>query len=246
MTLPSALIPLYLIISESVSSDEGSSDSADPVSRKARKLAVRQAHQPINPFTYAMQHGKFPQPEPGTAQQHHEHALLTDPGYLWNAVPPRTCQYLDLEAVHAGSDTSEGSTGSSDGSLSDPSFIDKETKQDTQTTEERELLQRLFPKTFGPKQQQKHSSKSAVIMPQLDASSSQVQQQQQHLGHAGNAPPDSSRSQEVDDNQRPSGILSPKFDHIRRTGHVLVNGIIKFPVWKRVVTEHSNLASHQH
>ena len=145
------------------SSDEGSSDSEDPVSRKARKLAVRQAQKqtqvpaPVNPFTYAMQHGKFPKPEPRSLHQHTEDPFLTDPCNLWNAVPPKTCQYLEMEALHEGSDISEGSTGTSDGSLSDPSFIDKETPQDTETAENLHMLQSFFPKTFGPKKRQKHS-----------------------------------------------------------------------------------------
>ena len=153
-----------------VSSDEGSSDSADPVSRKARKLAVRMA-QKMNPFTFAMKHGKFPNP---TQQQHTEHPHLTDPGYLWNALPPRNCQYLDLEAAHAGSDTSEGSTGSSDGSLADSNFIDKETPQDTPTAEELQMLQSFFPKTFSPKKLQKHSPQSPIKIHESDASGSQV------------------------------------------------------------------------
>jgi len=239
---------------DSVSSDEGSSDSADPVSRKARKLAVRQAqkhHQvpaPANPFTYAMQHGKFPKPEPVTPQQHPEPSMLTDPGYLWNAVPKRTSQYLDMEAVHAGSDISEGSTGSSDGSLSDSSFIDKETPQDIETAEDRELLQRIFPKTFGPNKNQKHTPQCRFMMPESDASKSQVQLQLHNLLHVGNAPPDSSRNLEDDDKQRPTGIHSPKHDHIHKSVKVskeLVNGIIKFPVWKRA-PELSHPASHQH
>jgi hypothetical protein len=148
-----------------VSSDSGSSDSNDPVSRKARKYIKRrqQDAQPQNntasiattaaitsttdtenPFTYAMQHGKFPRPVP-RQQQRLEPAFLSDPGYLWNAVPPRSSQYLDLEAEHVGS-SSAGSTGSSEGSLQDPDFIIKE----EETLNEAELteLQRLFPKTF--------------------------------------------------------------------------------------------------
>jgi hypothetical protein len=237
-----------------VSSDEGSSDSADPVSRKARKLAVRQAqkhHQvpaPANPFTYAMQHGKFPKPEPGTLQQHPAPSMLTDPGYLWNAVPKKTCQYLDMEAVHAGSDISEGSTGTSDGSLSDSSFIDKETPQDSETAENRELLQRMFPKTFGPNKNQKHTPQCRFMMPESDASKSQVQLQLHNLMHDGNAPPDSSRNREDDDKQRPTGIHSPEHDLIHKSvkvSKVLVHGIIKFPVWKRA-PELSHPATHQH
>ena len=147
-----------------VSSDEGSSDSADPVSRKARKLAVRQAAAqklyqvpaPVNPFTYAMQHGMFPKPETRALQQHPEPPFLTDSGYLWNAVPPRSSQYLDLEAVHAGSDTSEGSTSSSDGSLSDSSFISKDDPRDSHNEAELTELQKMFPKTFRNNENHHH------------------------------------------------------------------------------------------
>jgi hypothetical protein len=237
-----------------LSSDDGSSDSADPVSRKARKLAVRQAHKhhqvpaPANPFTYAMQHGKFLKPEPGTLQQHPAPSMLTDPGYLWNAVPKRTCQYLDMEAAHAGSDISEGSTGTSDGSLSDSSFIDKETPQDSETAENRELLQRMFPKTFGPNKNQKHTPQCRYMTPESDASKSQVQLQLHNLMHDGNAPPDSSRNREDDVKQRPTGIHSPENDLIHKSvkvSKVLVNGIIMFPVWKRA-PELSHPATHQH
>jgi hypothetical protein len=150
--------------SPEVSTDSGTSDSDDPESRKARKLPMSkrqsQDHQPqapgttagLNPFVYAMQHGKFPKPQPGSAQhQQPEHPMLSDPGYLWNAVPPRSCQYLDLEAAHVGSTTSEGSTGSSEGSLSDPEFIVKDLPHETHSEEELLELQRLFPKTFKPK-----------------------------------------------------------------------------------------------
>jgi hypothetical protein len=121
---------------------EGSSDSADPVSRKARKLAERQAQKKVtdlvdlpkevvhtasgscdsdesqdlaptpamNPFHNVMQHGRFPDAAPTTQQQRPEPAELTNAGNLWNAVPLRTCQYLDLEAAQVDSDTSEGST----------------------------------------------------------------------------------------------------------------------------------------
>ena len=190
-----------------VSSDSGSSDSNDPVSRKARKLIMRRrlntqpqnvtvniattaaitsTTDPVNPFTYAMQYGKFPRPVP-CQQPRKQPPELADTGYLWNAVPPRTCQYLDLEAAHVGSDISEGSTGSSEGSLDDAEFIDKETPPDIQTAEELQMLQRLFPKTFSPGNMLKHSPQSRYILPKSNA-------------HA--AP-------------------------------VLVNGIDKFPVWGR-------------
>ena len=195
-----------------VSSDEGSSDSADPVSRKARKLAVRQAQKKVtdlvdlpkevvdtasgssdsdesqdlapppavNPFHYAMQHGRFPDAAPTTQQQRPEPVELADTGYLWNAVPPRSCQFLELEATQMDSDTSEGSTGSSDGSLHDDNFIDKDPARDSHTAEELQVLQTLFPKTFSKREQVR-----------------------------GSGQPNKFR------------------------GRVMVNGIIQFPVWKR-------------
>jgi hypothetical protein len=191
---------------------EGSSDSADPVSRKARKLAVRQAQKKVtdlvdlpkevvdtasgscdsdesqdlapppamNPFHYVMQHGRFPDAAPTTQQQRPEPAELTNAGNLWNAVPLRTCQYLDLEAAQVDSDTSEGSTGSSDGSLFDENFIVKDPARENHTAEELQVLQTLLPKTFS-KRVQVHGS-----------------------------------------------VQPNKF-----RGRVMVNGIIQFPVWKR-------------
>jgi hypothetical protein len=168
-----------------VSSDTGSSDS-NPVSRKARKFIMRQRQntQPqndtvniattaaitsttntVNPFTYAMQYGKFPRPVP-CQQPHQQPPELADTGYLWNAVPKKTCQYLDLEAAHVGSDISEGSTGSSEGSLDDEDFIDKESPPDILTAEELQMLQKLFPKTFSREKMLKHSPQSSYILPE--------------------------------------------------------------------------------
>jgi len=138
-----------------VSSDSGSSDSNDPVSRKARKLAIimskRQQPQPevnnVNPLAYAMKYGKFPKPSIVPLENRQEPSELSDPGYLWNACPPRYCQYLDMEAEHQGS-SSSGTTGSSEGSLSDPDFIEKDDPQEHITAKELQELQTLFPKTF--------------------------------------------------------------------------------------------------
>ena len=192
-----------------VSSDTGSSDSNDPVSRKARKWIMkrRQNTQPqnvtaniattaaitsttvtVNPFAYAMKFGKFPRPVP-CQQPHQQPPELADTGYLWNAVPPKTSQYLDLEAAHVGSDISEGSTGSSEGSLDDEDFIDKESPPDIHTAEELQMLQKLFPKTFCREKMLKHSPQCRYIVPK---------------------------------NQDP----------------VLVNGIEQFPVWGRGSAPH--------
>jgi hypothetical protein len=142
---------------------EVSSDSDDPVSRKACKLAInmRKSQEPQhkgsptivsveNPLTYAMKNGKFPKPTIILLEHRQEHQMLTDPGYLWNALPPRYSQYLDMEAAHEGSTTS-GSTGSSEGSLSDADFIVKDDPHENVTEEELQELQRLFPKTFKHK-----------------------------------------------------------------------------------------------
>ena len=137
---------------DEVSSDSGSSHSDDPVSRKARKLLTLRRKKRCDAFAYAMQHGKFPKPGPGSQQPPQEHPMLTDAGYLWNAVPPRYCQYLDMEAVHEGS-TSAGSTGSSEGSLDDPDFIVKDLLGIDHTEDELQVLQRMFPKTFKSKPQ---------------------------------------------------------------------------------------------
>jgi hypothetical protein len=153
-----------------VSSDTGSSDSDDPVSRKARKLVnILATASAVNPFAYAMQHGKFPDAEPVPRTHRPEPPELADSGFLWNAVPPKTCQYLDLEAVQAGSETSEGSTGSSEGSLSDADFIDKETPPDIHSAEDLQELQRLFPKTFSRENMHKHAPQCKYIFPKSDA-----------------------------------------------------------------------------
>jgi hypothetical protein len=98
-----------------------------------------------NPLRFAGEHGVFPCPLPSPLQDRPEHEFLTDTGYLWNAVPPRSSKYMDLEAEHSGS-TSSGSTGSSDGSLSDDFVV-----KDSPAVRKRHLplLQKMFPKTFN-------------------------------------------------------------------------------------------------
>ena len=135
------------VSSTSVSSVSGSSDSDQPVSRKARKLVMRKMQKRSDAFAYAMIHGQFPLPGPAPQQPPPEHAFLADPCYLWNAVPPRSCQYLDMEAAHEGPG-SEGSTGSSEGSLSDPDFIVQDLPHENRSEEDLLVLQRMFPKTF--------------------------------------------------------------------------------------------------
>ncbi len=71
-----------------------------------------------------------------------------DDGFLWNAVPAKSCQYLDLEAVCA-DETSSGSSacGDSEGELT-PGFVDDlEAEKENLSTDDALLLQRFFPHT---------------------------------------------------------------------------------------------------
>ena len=72
------------------------------------------------------------------------HPFLDDTGYLWNARPPATRQWLDLFAAHD-AQTSSGSTGSSDGSLSGD-FVDREELPEISDSEAQTLI-KLFPIT---------------------------------------------------------------------------------------------------
>lgn len=138
-------------------SDCESSDSDDPVSRGARKLALANAIRLCDeraeldrqdrlmfPFLYAAKYGRFP--VKGASRTPPPQLLIQtqEDGYLWNALPPVTSQFLDNEAAHGGS-TSSGSTGESDGSLSD-GFIDKEAVPDF-STDEQATLEKFFPLT---------------------------------------------------------------------------------------------------
>ena len=151
-----------------VSSDSGSYDSDDPISRKARKISCLMAAQraaesnaeaaaaqrepaanaaALTPFQYAAKFGHFPKREPAVPQpqQQPEDEPHND-GFLWNARPPARSQYLDEEAAHVGSSTS-GTSGSSEGSLDDDDFIDKSTPTDF-TAADVQQLQLLFPVTY--------------------------------------------------------------------------------------------------
>lgn len=139
-----------------VSSDSGSSDSQDPVSRKARKLAMREAASTagggletpaFGPLQFAAKYGHFPFKSTivGASKQRAPPVTVpSEDGFLWNSKPPKTCQYLDMEAENSGY-TSSGTTGSSesDSSLSD--FIDK--SETLFTAQEAESLSRAFPVT---------------------------------------------------------------------------------------------------
>jgi len=140
-------------------SDSESSDSDDPVSRGARKLALANAirlcderaeldrqDRLMSPFLYAAKYGRFPVKGAIPSRTPPPQLLIQtqEDGYLWNALPPVTSQFLDNEAGHGGS-TSSGSTGESDGSLSD-GFIDKEAVPDF-STDEQATLEKFFPLT---------------------------------------------------------------------------------------------------
>ena len=194
-----------------------------------------------------MQHGKFPDAEAVPLQQRPEPLELSDTGNLWNAVPRRTCQYLDLEAAHEGSDTSEGSTGSSEGSLDDEDFIDKDNPRDLHTAEELQFLQRLFPKTFGGNNVPKRSPQCRYVLPQTDAPHCQNQQQQQpaadrviDLVDLPDASSDSGSSDSDDPVSRKARKQAIRMRALHdQQPRVMVNGIVKFPVWKRgPVTSH--------
>lgn len=151
------------------SSGSESNDPDDPISRKARKLALLSVAQRadgdgraqaalMSPFLYAAQHGHFPPKSAGPSAPRPQHPTLDD-GNLWNARPPATSQYLEMEAVHMGSTTS-GSTGASDGSLSDPDFIDRATPNFSR--EDSATLQQLFPIASRIMQRQKTDSAVAA------------------------------------------------------------------------------------
>jgi hypothetical protein len=103
-----------------------------------------------NPLHFAAQFGYFPTaddvPMVGVPAASVAVDILSDDSYLWNAVPPPVCQYLDLEAA-CDDDTTSGSDGS-DGELT-PGFVDDiEPEKENITADDMELLHRLFPHTF--------------------------------------------------------------------------------------------------
>jgi hypothetical protein len=112
----------------------------------------------MNALQFAAKFGRFPtQAECAAALavnadtplvQHVDPVPEVDDGFLWNAVPAKTCQYLDLEAVCA-DETSSGSSacGDSEGELT-PGFVDDlEAEKENLSTDDASLLQRFFPHT---------------------------------------------------------------------------------------------------
>lgn len=147
-----------------VSSGNDSSDSQPdhPICKKAREEKEAQAALQL-PFLFAAKHGYFPKktdiapapalPQPAQPAQpppevHPPPPLpaMFDDGYLWNARPPTSSQFLENEASH-GHSQSSGTTGSSDGSLDDPDFIDKDEEPDY-NHEEQAMMKQLFPLTY--------------------------------------------------------------------------------------------------
>ena len=114
----------------------------------AAPLAVAAAAQAaaLAPFMYAAKYGHFPRERPAQLKfpELQPEGTQQEDGFLWNARPPFTSQYLATEAAY-GDTSSSGSTGTSDGSLSDD-FVEKETSLRF-TCEEAIELQRLFPVT---------------------------------------------------------------------------------------------------
>jgi hypothetical protein len=122
----------------------------------------------LTPFQFAAKFGRFPTPaECGAPEQaavadddlplvepaaiDPAPAVVAEPphvdeGNLWNAVPPRSSQYMDLEAVCM-DDDSTGSSDGSDGELS-PGFVDDcEAEKENLSSDDVALLKRFFPRT---------------------------------------------------------------------------------------------------
>ena len=110
----------------------------------AAPLAVAAAAQAaaLAPFMYAAKYGHFPRERPAQLKfpELQPEGTQQEDGFLWNARPPFTSQYLATEAAY-GDTSSSGSTGTSDGSLSDD-FVEKEAS--LFTCEEANELQRFF------------------------------------------------------------------------------------------------------
>lgn len=144
-----------------VSSD--SDDDPQP-SQPSMQLAVIQgpsaAPSEMNALQFAAKFGHFPSASDcaaalavnsGTPLVQHDSTDDDDDecdGYLWNAVPPKDCQYLDLEA-HCVDDTSSGSCGDSDSNRGmTPGFVDDDVADNRNlNASDVAVLQRFFPHT---------------------------------------------------------------------------------------------------
>jgi hypothetical protein len=114
----------------------------------------------LSPLQFAGRFGRFPSPGecgPAVPAVEDDDLPLVQPvvmvadadlndGNLWNAVPPRTSQFLDLEAACM-DDTSSGYSSISGGELS-PGFVsDCEAEKENLTKDDLALLERFFPHT---------------------------------------------------------------------------------------------------
>jgi hypothetical protein len=123
-----------------------SSDSSDNSDSDAATFPV------MTPLQFAGKFGRFPRPEDSAMvtaadEAGDEHDADGADGYLWNAVPPISNQFLDLEAVCV-DDSSSGTSGDSEGELS-PGFVNDDTEGDAaMSPADMELLQRHFPHTW--------------------------------------------------------------------------------------------------
>jgi hypothetical protein len=136
------------------------SDSESPPATGAEAVVECKIH--MNALQFAAQFGRFPKIAENAAARAERLAASADTadddGFLWNAVPPSTSQYLDLEAVC--DDSSAGSSGSSDRSLT-PGFVDDiEAEKEHITKDELQVLRRFFPHTF---RQMRGSRKHVVV-----------------------------------------------------------------------------------
>jgi hypothetical protein len=123
-----------------------SSDSSDGSDSEAAPFHV------MTSLQFAGKFGRFPGPEDSAmvttaVEVEDQHVADGSDGYLWNAVPPSSSQYLDLEAVCV-DDSSSGTSGDSEGELS-PGFVDDDAAGDAaMSPADMELLKSHFPHTW--------------------------------------------------------------------------------------------------
>jgi hypothetical protein len=130
--------------------------SASVKSRTSPQRSVAAAPADLNALQYAARFGRFPSPaECHAAREVNFNTPLVqndepevDNGYLWNAVPPKSSQYLDLEAACMDETTSGSSACTDSEDELTPGFVDDfETEKENLSTDDVSLLQRFFPHT---------------------------------------------------------------------------------------------------
>ena len=98
----------------------------------AAPLAVAAAAQAaaLAPFMYAAKYGHFPRERPAQLKfpELQPEGTQQEDGFLWNARPPFTSQYLATKTAY-GDSSSSGSTGTSDGNLCRTILLRKEHRQ---------------------------------------------------------------------------------------------------------------------